>query len=360
MSKLLSNLKNLISQCELVYTCAGEAAHVEPTDISSMHRRSQHEAQPWEENPWGPYTPRGQPTPLEAFVQRAVAAASEREVSSSGNTITAVAQWEPAVSAAREPSSPGSSTAVEAHWGSVVTVEGQPESSRSNAAVTAHWEPASTANMPRMEAQAGVRAEASAAHRSPASAEAALSAGDQAGAEQSRAAQLGHGGMKRGQHQSADCAERQQRGSTDSNQLAAARQRWQWELEERQAAAPQTQLEASALPAKSLETEQELEDAIVAVHHASQAAGQQEQAPEPAGHVGDSGDASAAQSSANWWWQHADYSPPMQPAAGVDRLVQVPESLLKRYHELEWADWRRRYQQWQHACTVYYEQSAVD
>ena len=376
---------------------------MEPTDISSMHRRSQREAQPWEDNPWGPYTPRGQPSPLEAFVQRAVAAASEKEVSSSGNAFTAaarwepavdaavelsspgsttavevpwepavdapeepsspgsttavVAHWEPAVDAAQEPSSPGSTTSVVAHWGPVIPGESQPESSHSNAAGAAHMEPVATALMPSVEARAGVQAEASAAHGSPSSTEAGLTTKAQAGAEQSKAAQVGHGGIRSSQHQSTKYAQRQQRGSTDSGQLAAARQRWQWELEERQAAAPQ--LEAPALPGKSLETEQELEDAILAVH-ASQAAGQQEEAAEPAGHVWDCGDASAAQASANWWWHHAEYRPHVQPAAGVDRLVQVPESLLQRYQELEWADWRRRYQQWQQACTLYYEQSASD
>ena len=380
-----------------MYACAGKAGPVEPTDIGSMHRRSQHEAQPWEDNPWGPYTPRGQPSPLEAFVQRAVAAASEKEVSSSGNAFTAAAQWEPAVDeavelvspgsttaveapwepaddapqepsvvahwepavdAAQEPSSPGSTTAVVAHWGPVIPGESQPESSHSNAAVAALEEPAATAFMQNVEAQAGVQAEASAAHGSPSSTEAGLTAEAQAGAAQSGAAQVGHGGIRSNQHQSAKYVERQQRGNYDSGQLATARQRWQWELEERQAAAPQ--MEAPALPAKSLETEQELEDAILAVH-ASQAAGQQEQAAEPAGHMWDFGDASAAQASADWWWRHAEYSPQMQPAAGVDRLdrlVQVPESLLQRYQELEWADWRRRYQQWQHACTLYYKQSA--
>ena len=340
-----------------MYACAGRAAPAEPTDTSSTHGGSQHEAQTWEDNPWGPFTPRGQPSPLEAFTQRAVAAASGRGVSSSSNTTTPVAQWEPAIDAAQEPTSPGSTTV--AHWGRVITEEGQPESSRSKATTTTPWEPAAMPFMPIVEAEAGAQAEASAAHGSPSRTEVRLSAEAQAGAEQSGAAQV-HGGTKSGQHWPVNHTENQQQGSTDSSQLAAARQRWQWELEERQAAARQTQLEAPALPGKSLETEQELEDAILAVHHASQAAGQQEQAPEPAGHLGDWADASAAQASDDWWRHHAEHSSPTQPAPGLDRLVQVPESLLQRYYELEWADWRHRYQQWQHACTVYYEQSASE
>ena len=85
-----------------------------------------------------------------------------------------------------------------------------------------------------------MQAEASAAHVSPSSTEAGLSAAAQSGAEQSGAAQVGHGCIESGQPQSVNYAARQQRGRTDSGQLAAARQRWQWELEERQAAAPQT------------------------------------------------------------------------------------------------------------------------